>query len=616
MAVLGALAAVLLSACSSESAPPSRSAAPDPSSTPHRQQALCQPFPDRLIDDFIAAYNGRDLEGLQTMSGGKPIEDMVAAAYSGTSVFANITQWAKAGWDAKDRMNLVGYSHHPTKRGFFQMNVTRRSSVLRGHGIVAVSTTFDAVSAGCSITSLEVSGIVQARREPCAFYEEFAAIRDVAANEPGGCFEGSSDHARTNHAAVWTGDRALMWGGDRGGLFEFGDAIRGGLSLDPRSRRWQRIPELELPTFTPQVSAWTGREMIVLGSKTRGIGVVAAAYSPIRRAWRTIDFPYRGWAGFEGVWTGSRLMLWGGGQNHSSRFSRRGAVYDPATDAWRNTSPAPIKGRDSHAAAWTGSEVIVWGGSNADSDLADGAAYNPSTDTWRQIAPAPLSPRQWFPGVWTGREVIVWGGSSFSRNRADGAAYDPIADSWRMIGRAPIEPRCCHTALWTGDSMFVFGGTDELGHMALGDGAIYQPGADRWLTQQLVPEFNVPDCGVVDPVSDTYGAEIEPHLGRPGEIVTLFGTTVRGEDGRWTDSNRLEAWWNTKAPGGPPVKDGPVVKLVEVGDMRRCYFRAKFKVPDVAPGTYRISIFVWDVPPSEGYGLFLPMRFTVTPSER
>jgi hypothetical protein len=101
----------------------------------------------------------------------------------------------------------------------------------------------------------------------------------------------------------------------------------------------------------------------------------------------------------------------------------------------------------------------------------------------------------------------------------------------------------------------------------------------------------------VDPSSDAYGTEITPHRGRPGEIVTLFGTTVRGEDGRWTGSDRLEAWWNTIAPGGPPVKDGPVVKLVEVENMRRCYFKAEFKVPDVDPGTYRISILEWDVPP-------------------
>jgi hypothetical protein len=31
---------------------------------------------------------------------------------------------------------------------------------------------------------------------------------------------------------------------------------------------------------------------------------------------------------------------------------------------------------------------------------------------------------------------------------------------------------------------------------------------------------------------------------------------------------------------------------------------------------YRIAIFAWEVPPSDGDGVFKPERFTVTPSER
>jgi hypothetical protein len=146
----------------------------------------------------------------------------------------------------------------------------------------------------------------------------------------------------------------------------------------------------------------------------------------------------------------------------------------------------------------------------------------------------------------------------------------------------------------------VSGGHDRSGRMALGDGAVYEPRADRWRPRPVVPKFNVPNCGVADPAGDAYGTEIDPHRGHPGEIVTLFGTTVRGEDGRWADAHRLEAWWNAMAPGGQPLRDGPVFRLVRVGDMRRCEFRARFKVPDVAPGTYRISTFAWEVPPLRG----------------
>lgn len=140
------------------------------------------------------------------------------------------------------------------------MLMTRRSRALRGHGIEAVSTTLDAIRRGCSIESLEMSDIVQAKGTPCAFYEAFGAIEDVAANEPQACRDGSGNHARVGHAAVWTGEKVLLWGGNRGGNFDFGDVAMDGLSFDPSSGRWQRIPEPQrLPPFQPAVEAWTGR---------------------------------------------------------------------------------------------------------------------------------------------------------------------------------------------------------------------------------------------------------------------------------------------------------------------------------------------------------------------
>ena len=498
----------------------------------HRRSTLCQPFPDRLIDHFIMAYNDRDLEALKKVVVAERIEDVVAATYRNGSAFTGVGEWARAGWDVGDRMTLTGYTaFYPTKRGF-QMHVVRRSAALGERGIAGVATTLDAISRGCRIESLDMSGIVQAKKNPCAFYTAFRTVSAVAEKEPPACRDGSGDHARTSHVAVWTGDRALVWGGHRGGLFSRFDAAEDGLSFDPVSGGWQPISEPPLPPFIPAFGAWTSEELLVLGTTTRGFDVVGAAYQPASRSWRTIPFPFRRSSGFTGVWTGTELVVWGG-PDHSAHPRRRGLIYDPSTDSWRITSPSPIPGRWSHSAVWTGTEMIVWGGSNADSDLADGAAYDPATDTWRTIAPGPLSSRQWLPLIWTGREVIVWGGSSFSRSKADGAAYDPIsdswrrlppaplrprhyhsvtwtgsevvifggynyhrvfrdgvaydpaADSWRRIAKAPIHARCCHSALWTGTEIFVFGGTNGGGAMAHGDGALYDPVRDRW--RRVVP---------------------------------------------------------------------------------------------------------------------------------
>jgi hypothetical protein len=514
---------------------PSTIDAETPSRVPAKRKGLCQPFPDRLIDEFIAAYNERDLEALENLVVAPRIDDVVAAAYAGESSFAGVREWATVNWGADDRIDSSGYgAFYPTKRGF-QMLVTRHSDTLRANGIERVSATFDAISAGCSIASLSDSGPVQAKGLPCAFYEAFGDIPDVGADEPDACADGSGDHARTGPAAVVAGDRVIVWGGGRGGHFTYGDVAMDGLVYRSRTGRWARVPPPDLPDFSPAVGAWTGTELIVFGAKTRpDYRVVGAAYDPMRGSWRTVEFPYRRWSGFEGVWTGSELILWGG-PDHSSRPRRRGAAYEPASGTWRRTSRAPIGGRWSHAAVWTGTEMVVWGGSDARTDLSDGAAYDPVTDSWRNIAPAPISPRQWMPLAWTGAEVVVWGGSSYSTSRADGAAYDPATDTWRILPaapirprhhhsvtwtgeelvifggynfhrsfadgaaydrardrwrklpRAPIKPRFQHSAVWTGTEMIVFGGTWDFDHIALGDGATYDPDGNRW--KRLVPDL-------------------------------------------------------------------------------------------------------------------------------
>ena len=121
-----------------------------------------------------------------------------------------------------------------------------------------------------------------------------------------------------------------------------------------------------------------------------------------------------------------------------------------------------------------------------------------------------------------------------------------------------------------------------------------------------------PRCGRTNIAGDEYGTEIHPVSGPPGTQVAFSGTTLRGEDWRWAPSDRMEAWWNTETPGGPSLEEGPVMLLARIDDMERCRFETTFEVPDVEPGRYTISVFAWEEDPSDGYGFFLPHRFTVT----
>src|SRR5206468_820348 len=98
------------------------------------------------------------------------------------------------------------------------------------------------------------------------------------------------------------------------------------------------------------------------------------------------------------IWTGSRMIIWGGSSSQVSVFLNTGGVYNPVTDAWSPTSsPGTLTGRVEHTALWTGSQMIVWGGRtnvagcSSESEFLDtGGRYDPVTDTWSPTTAFPL----------------------------------------------------------------------------------------------------------------------------------------------------------------------------------------------------------------------------------
>src|SRR5262249_10466235 len=145
-------------------------------------------------------------------------------------------------------------------------------------------------------------------------------------------------------------------------------------------------------------------------------------------------------------------------------------------------------GRYDHVAVWTGDRMIVWGGIALNGDpLGDGAAYDPVAKQWTPISElgAP-SGRALATAVWTGEKMIAFGGLNQSGVLGDGGACDPATDTWKRTAFAggPSE-RLFHTAVWTGTEMIVWGGFADFDlpgppPTALGDGAAYDPTTDRW----------------------------------------------------------------------------------------------------------------------------------------
>jgi N-acetylneuraminic acid mutarotase len=140
-------------------------------------------------------------------------------------------------------------------------------------------------------------------------------------------------------------------------------------------------------------------------------------YDPQTNTWTptsTVNAPI-GRSNTTAIWTGSKMIVWGGWIWSSSNYTiyNTGGIYDPQTNTWTPTSTvnAPSE-RSGHIAVWTGSKMIVWGGNNTTSGPLDtGGIYDPQTNTWTPTSTvnAP-DERAYHTAVWTGSKMIVWGG--------------------------------------------------------------------------------------------------------------------------------------------------------------------------------------------------------------
>ena len=175
-------------------------------------------------------------------------------------------------------------------------------------------------------------------------------------------------------------------------------------------------------------------------------------FDPVTESWRPLENAPAAGANADVVWTGKEAIFLLGAKD-----GLKGQAYDPASGTWRTIAAAPIASRSGAVAVWTGSEVLIWGGGNPeDPTVVSGAAYDPVGDAWRRIADAPIG-LNLASGMWTGREMLVFGSLLGNRNIADtmmsvGSAYDPVMDTWRELPPSALSPQAT-TAVWVGERM-------------------------------------------------------------------------------------------------------------------------------------------------------------------
>jgi hypothetical protein len=246
-----------------------------------------------------------------------------------------------------------------------------------------------------------------------------------------------------------------------------------------------------------------------------------------------------------GVWTGSRLLVWGGAVMFG--YAGDGATYDPVTDRWAALPSTTLSARDLHTMVWSGTEAILWGGGY----LSDGARYDPAKGAWRALeaVPATTAGRNAHVAVWatTTNEMLVWGGKASSgKNLADGAAYDPVARKWRVMAPSPLTARDGASAVWNGTRMIVFGGFGC--STQCDDAAAYNPKLDIWSAVAPPP-----------PQLDARAVASALATGPSRTLATFYGGGIHGLDtGRTTgatyDATR-DAWTPIEGPGAVVLPD-------------------------------------------------------------
>jgi N-acetylneuraminic acid mutarotase len=190
--------------------------------------------------------------------------------------------------------------------------------------------------------------------------------------------------ARQSAAGAWTGRELVIAGGFTERVLNervVSATFKNAAAYRPKTRTWRQLPPMPAPR-RGAVAVWNGRDVLVVGGQApgaRGLRPLAGvfAYRPSTNAWRQLSPLPRGRAGFAAVWTGKRLLVWGGTIRRSGQLvsPSTGLSYDPATNRWSPIPTAPIAGRGDPTAVWTGGSMIVAGGVGVDDDEA--AAYAP-----------------------------------------------------------------------------------------------------------------------------------------------------------------------------------------------------------------------------------------------
>lgn len=163
---------------------------------------------------------------------------------------------------------------------------------------------------------------------------------------------------------VWTGREMIGWGGGC-----CGDAWSNGAAYNPGRNSWRKLAPAPIGGRQSPVGTLTRRELVIFsGRDANGAPVGGAVYNPVTDRWRRIARLPVPRSGANAVWDGREVLVVGGvGTSRGGKPpvpAPGGFAYNPATNRWRRL-PAMESGHSGAAAVWSGKRLLPWGGQSA-----------------------------------------------------------------------------------------------------------------------------------------------------------------------------------------------------------------------------------------------------------
>jgi hypothetical protein len=244
---------------------------------------------------------------------------------------------------------------------------------------------------------------------------------------------------RKDALGVWTGSVLFIFGGSTADLSPG--------TYDPVTNQWTKLPAA--PVSGRPV--WTGTELVLVSPDP---AKPVARFDLATNTWSTLSgtlpIPKRDSFAFEAYLPATNeVMVWGGRKTSCPCQLSDGAAYSLTNQSWRIVSTGPLEPRDDYrppGVVWTGSSLVIFGGGNyAGGRYHTGASYDPVADTWTaipespqagytQLLSFPLGPNGTLAAFWGGER---FGGSNYNYPANDGAIWDDAAKTWTSLPGVP-----------------------------------------------------------------------------------------------------------------------------------------------------------------------------------